>query len=129
MRQSGMLVVCVTDIEAGYKAVFEVADRRQATATRKLLYSLLPPDCHSSIRAWPETKQHYLDRVEAISPRTGPPVRWFELGDRLPERFENLRIAPEVLQAYLEERREQERSKPLSYWGTPVQRLKMLNRH
>jgi len=118
-----MLVVCVTDKENQCRAVFEVKDRKQATAVRRLLYFLLPYDCHSSVATWVETKQHYVERAATTSQQTClplAPIKWFGDGDKLPERLEDLLVSPEVLQGYREERDEQMRKKPLSYWGLPT---------
>ena len=131
MRQRGILVFGLTDAGHRCSVVFEAANRNKATAARKLLYSLLPHDCHSSVCVSLETKQHYLDRTLAISTRIGlpvAPVKWFAVDDKMPERLEDLQVPSEILQAYLEERQEQLRKKPSSYWGTPTQRLKMLGR-
>lgn len=123
MKQKGMIVVCATDVKNHSWAMFEVENRCEATKVRKLLYTLLPPDCHSSVNAWVETRQHYTERCRAISERTGLPswpVRWFMLRDKLPDRFEDLQIDPYVLQSYLEEHREAIRKKPCWYSWLPV---------
>ena len=121
--QNGMLIVCVTDMENQCRAVFEVKDRKQATAVRRLLYFLLPHDCHSSVATWVETKQHYVERTATTSQKIGlplAPIKWFGNGGKLPERLEDLLVSPEVLQSCREERDEQMRKKPLSYWGLPI---------
>ncbi len=116
-----MLVCCKTDnYDFGHcTAVFEVANRKQATVTRKLLFSLLPSNCHSTVRAISWSKQHYLEWRLAISTQAQlplGPVKWFARGDKLPERFEDLQVPPEVLQLFLEELQEALRQKSLSYW-------------
>jgi hypothetical protein len=119
-QQTGMLVVCVTNAQNRCGAVFEVANRNQATVIRKLLYRLLPHDCHCSVATWVETKQHYVERTLDISVRIGltlAPVKWFARGNKLPERFEDLQIPAEVLQSYLEQHEKELSEKPFSYWG------------
>ena len=124
----GMLVCCTTDdFDFGHcTAVFEVADRKQATVTRKLLFSLLPSRYHSTVRGIAWTKQRYLEWRLAISTQTGlplGPVRWFARGDKVPERFEDLQVPPEVARSFLEELQEALRQKPLSYWCLPEKLL------
>ena len=118
----GMLVCCKTDdYDFGQcTAAFEVANRKQATVIRKLLFSLLPSNCHSSVRAIPWTRQCYIEWRLAISTQAGlpmGPIKWFSCGDKLPERFEDLQVSPEVRQSFLEELQEALQQKPLSYWG------------
>ena len=120
----GMLVCCTTDdYNFGHcTAVFEVEGQKQATVIRKLLFSLLPSSYHSTVRAVPWTKQRYLEWRLAISKQAGlplGPVRWFARGDKVPERFEDLQVPPEVLQSFLAELQEALRRKPLSYWCLP----------
>ncbi|MGI4790590.1 MAG: hypothetical protein ACRYFS_17285 [Janthinobacterium lividum] len=119
---TGMLVCCKTDdYDFGHcAAVFEVASRKQAAATRKLLFALLPSKYHSSIQAISWTKQRYLEWRLAISTQAGlplGPVKWFAPGDKVLERFEDLQVSPEVRQSFLEELQEVLRQKPGSYWG------------
>ena len=118
----GMLVCCRTDdYDFGHcTAVFEVASRKQAAVIRKLLFSLLPSNYHSTISSIAWTKQHYVEWRLAISVQTGlplGPVKWFATGDKAPEKFEELQVSPDVLQAYLGELQEALRQKPPSYWG------------
>jgi len=117
-----MLVSCKTDANGHSGAVFEVADRKEATIIRKQLYSLLPRNCHSSVRASASTKQCYLDWRHEITKQAGlplGPIKWFASGDKLPERFEDLLVPPEAMQAFWEERQAALRRKPLSYWILP----------
>lgn len=121
MQKTTMLVTCITDAENRCAAIFEADNRTHATKIRKCLFSLLPHDCHSSVGAFVETKQHYFERRAAVSMQIGlplAPVKWFAPGDTWPERFEDLQVAPEVLQSYLEEYKIAINNKPASYWGT-----------
>ncbi len=101
---------------------FEVADRKEGTSIRKLLYSLLPRNCHSTVAATAWTKQRYLDWRQEITKQAGlplGPVKGFASGDKLPERFEDLLVSPEAVCAFRKEYQEALRQKPLSYWISP----------
>jgi len=116
IRKRGLIVVCITDTKYRNLAAFQVENRRQATQIRKLLFSLLPKECHPSIRAWPETREQYTERSLAISERAGAPpspIKWFMLGAKLPDRLEDLQTEPNAIQSYLEEREKWRRTKPL----------------
>ncbi len=123
----GMLVRCTTEnfdvfgLGVGHcMAIFEVASRKQGTVVRKLLFSLLPSNCHSSVGTVAWTKQRFIEWKLDLSIQAGLPlcpIRWFACQDKLPERFEDLQVSPEARQSFQEELQEVLRQKPPSYWG------------